>query len=1401
MTDQTNKPQDTTTEHHHPLGVAGNMAKEFIHSPLSVLLLLASLAIGIMGLLFTPRQEDPQISVPMVDVFFSYPGASAEQVASLAIDPLERLMSEIPGVKHVYSASRHGGGMVTVQFVVGEVLETSLVKLYDKLMSNMDKIPPGVSQPLVKPKGVDDVPVVTLTLWSHDVDDAALRLVALDVMQRLKETPNTSQSFIVGGRPEELRVEVFPERLAGYGISVGQLAKTITSANSETDAGMVESAGSSLQIYTGSFLTKPEDVERLIVGVHKGSPVYVRDVALVSQAPQVADNLVQYFTGPAYQSGDTLAPVGAPAVTIAVAKKVGTNGVTVAEDVLAQVEYLKGRIIPDNVEVSVTRNYGKTANDKVNELIFKLFVATGAVTALIWMFLGMRAAVVVLIVIPVVILVTVFSAWIMGFTIDRVSLFALIFSIGILVDDAIVVIENIYRHWLLKGEVDTETSVEAVAEVGNPTILATFTVIAALMPMGFVSGMMGPYMAPIPALGSVAMIFSLFAAFIFTPWLAMRIRPSMDSLAKSHHKEEKQQKWLDGFFRRMLNPLIESKLKYRIFRLSMLGILFACFAMFYTTAVTVKMLPLDNKPEFNVVVNMPEGTALPETANVIQAMTDQVLTIPEVTAVQTYAGTASPFNFNGLVRHYYLREEAWQGDIQIQLLDKTERDRSSHELAVIAREMLTPLAEQLGAKIQVVEMPPGPPVLQTMVAEVYGPDAATRRQVAADLTAKFGATDIVVDEDNLMQEPYDAWHFIVDREKAVRRGVSVEDINMQLEMVMGSYKLGDVKLGTILEPRYIVMQIPIALRDQFSRLGQLPIPSSSGKMIPLSELGRFEKVAQDQIIFHKDLRPVEFVTGEVTGRLAAPIYGMFAVEDLLADYTTPDGVKLDSYYLGPPADSFTSAFEWTGEWTVTYETFRDMGLAFGVALVLIYMLVMWEFGNFKLPAIIMAPIPLTLIGIIPGHWIFNAEFTATSMIGFIALAGIIVRNSILLADFSKRAVENGTPVHEAVIEACRARTRPIMITALALVAGSSVIITDPIFQGMAISLMFGVMVSTLLTLVVIPLKCATIDPKKVYGCASGAQNFNAAVSGGSPAIAVADAGITLDGASGGKGEKGSSKLRLLWVIPAMIGVFAWTAVVAFAQWVARWKWIKKIVPVLTMAAYALRALPYFIGLFFKDTFERMRKKPEPAPVPAPAPAPEAKAEPKPEPKPEAPKTEAPKTEPKPAEVKKQETKTADMKPAAKPASAKKTTAKKAPAKKAEPKKVEAPKPADTQEVKPEAKTAPVKKAPAKKAPAKKAGEKKAPVKKAPVKKAPAAKAPAKPAAPAEKKPAPAKTEPKAAEAPVETTPAKTERPKPKAPAKTQPKPQATSKARPKGKRRGIRLKTIPDKGPAGSGQD
>ncbi|MBF0455138.1 MAG: efflux RND transporter permease subunit [Magnetococcales bacterium] len=1057
------------------LGVAGIMAKAFIHSPLSPLFLFACLAMGIMGLLMTPRQEDPQISVPMVDIFVQYGGASSDQVSSLVTAPLERIMSEISGVKHVYSASMRGQGMITVEFDVGEDMEASLVKLYDKLQSNMDRMPPGVEPPLVKPKSVDDVPIITLTLWSNEVNDSVLRVLSLDVLQKLNEVKDSSQGFIVGGRAQQIRVEVFPERLSGFGISLDQIAQTIKTANSEKDIGSVESGDTGYRVITGNYIRNAEDLSQLMVGTRFGSPIYVRDVAQVFSGAEETRQMVTYTTGPAYE-GKTPPASAASAVTIAVAKKTGSNGVTVANNILSRVEELKGSLIPDNVQVSITRNYGETANEKVNELLFKLVVATSAVTLLVWYALGFKPAVVTLVVIPVVILMTVFSAWILGFTIDRVSLFALIFSIGILVDDAIVVVENIYRRWLLEDNCCHLISIDAVREVGNPTILATFTVIAALMPMAAVRGMMGPYMEPIAVLGSVAMLFSLFAAFIFTPWLAQLIKPSMKTLHHHSEKERKSADRLEKMYRSVIPALLDSRAKGFGFLIALfVGFGLSCL-LFYTTDVTVKIMPLDNKPEFNVVINLDEGTALPKTANVAHDMTELIRQkVPEVIALQTYVGTASPFNFNGMVRHYYLRHNSWEADIQVQLLHKSKRERTSHEIAEYVRSILTPVAQSFGAKIQVVEMPPGPPVLQSVVAEVTGPTAEIRREVAAHMTKLFEEAEGIVDVDNYMQKDFELWRFEVDSEKAVRQGISVDTINRNLGMAMGGARLGDVKRGNVLEPTYIVIQVPMAIRSKITSLSDLPISTPMGATIPLGELGHFVKGLQDSIHFRKDLRPVEYVTGEVTGLLDAPIYSMMDIDEKLKSYTTPDGQVIAGEFLGAPETYAKTGFEWTGEWTVTFETFRDMGMAFGVALILIYMLVVWEFGNFVLPAIIMAPIPLTLLGIVPGHMMMDAKFTATSMIGFIALAGIIVRNSILLVDFAQQEILKGESVRDSVILSCKARTRPIVITALALVAGSSVILSDFIFRGMAVSLLFGSLISTVLTLLVIPLGCVTFS--------------------------------------------------------------------------------------------------------------------------------------------------------------------------------------------------------------------------------------------------------------------------------------------------------------------------------------
>ncbi len=1056
------------------LGMAGNIAHFFIDSPLTPLFFGAALFIGLIGLIYTPRQEDPQISVPMIDIFVQYPGASAQDVADLAVAPLEGIMKEIPGVKHVYSASQHDMGMVTVRFKVNEELGPSIVKVHDKLQSNMDKMPPGVSMPLVKPKGIDDVPVVTVTLWSEGVYDSELRVLAHKVLQRLKEVPNAGQGFIVGGRQQQVRIEVLPERLIGFGLSLDQIANTIRTANSEFPAGYLEQGDTSFKVFTGSFLTSASDIEGLMIGVNQGKPVYIRDIANIIDGAAEATELVSFYSG-AEATNPALVANDVPAVTIALAKKEGSNGVTVAEDVIDRLESLKGRLIPDNINATVTRDYGKTANDKVNELLLALIYAAVAVSILCWITIGARPAIVVITVIPVVILITIWSSWALGNTINRVSMFALIFSIGILVDDATVVVENIFRRWLRNGETTIDTAVDAVREVGNPTIIATFTIVAALLPMGFVSGMMGPYMRPIPVLGSVAMLFSLFAAFVFSPWFSLRLKPQLSHLREAEIKEKKIQDKIGGFYRPLLLPLIQNRALGWGFLISIVVLFFLAVSMFYTKAVTVKMLPFDNKPEFNILINMPEGTALLDTANVARRLAEIVREqVPEVTAMQTYAGTASPFNFNGMVRHYYLRQDPWHADIQVMLLDKEHRERSSHQIAEATRNILTEHAQAMGARIAVIEMPPGPPVLQTMVAEVYGPDAETRRQVTADMTRIFEQTPNLVDADNYMIMPYERWQFNVDTEKAMRRGVAVETINRNVQMAMGGFKLGDIKGHGSLEPKYIVLQLPLEKRGEIERLYNLPIPSGQGQMIPLSELGSFVKTEEQNIIYRKDLRDMEYVVGEMEGKLGAPIYGILSVEEALQDYVAPDGVQISGTMTGPPDDDLHSGFEWSGEWVVTYETFRDMGLAFAAALVLIFGLLVLEFRNFILPAVIMAPIPLTLIGIIPGHWLLNAEFTATSMIGFIALAGIEVRSSILLVDFVKNEIHLGNDAQHAVANAGQIRMRPIWVTNLTMMAGSATILFDPIFQGMAISLLFGPIVATTLTLFVVPLGCTSV---------------------------------------------------------------------------------------------------------------------------------------------------------------------------------------------------------------------------------------------------------------------------------------------------------------------------------------
>jgi multidrug efflux pump subunit AcrB len=1049
-------------------GIAGGFARSFIESPLTPLLLIASFVIGMMGMILTPREEDPQISVPMVDIMVAYPGASSEQVKNLVSEPLERLMSEISGVKHVYSMSRDGQSLVTVRFEVGQQMEPSLVKLYDKLMSHMDAVPKGVSQPMVKPKSIDDVPVVTLTMSSAEQDLVTLRKLALDVQQHIKALPNTGQSFVVGGSPEQVRVDVDVSQLASYNLTLSQIAHAIGAANQRNQAGDIVTGDTAFTVYSGEFLHDARQVGDLLVTVQNRHPVYLRDVARISQGERETKTIVNQSMRLA--NGEF---TNEPAVTIAVAKKKGTNGVDVAASVLKEVESLKGSLIPAGVKVSVTRDYGQTANDKVSHLIFKLILVTVIVTLLMFFTMGKDPAIIVLITIPVVLLMTLAVAYLLGFTINRVSMFALVFAIGILVDDAIVVVENIHRRWLEQRRTDTDLTVEAVDEVGNPTILATFTVVAALLPMAFVSDMMGPFMLPIPVLASAAMAFSLLAAFIFVPWLAAHIKPDMKGLEKAAEHEEKQSLQIANVYEKIITPIVNKPTLGRLTLLAIILAMLASMSLFYFKAVAFKMLPFDNKSELDIVIDMPQGTDLFVTANLASQLTHELNSFPEVSSYQTYVGTSSPFNFNGLVRHYFLRSEPWQADISVELLPKEERKRSSHEVATAVREQLEPLARALRARLTVAETPPGPPVLASMVAEIYGPSAETRRHVASDLMQMLSATPDIADINTFMEYSHPETVFEIDQQRASMYGISVENINREVEMGMGGFSVGSVKLVHELEQTNIVMQLPLEMRSNLGSLLTLPVRNTEGNTVPLGELGHFVWHQASLPIFHKDLVPLEYVTADVIGKLGAPLYGMMNVGSKLNDYRDPGGNKIGVNFFKRSTEPDTSSIKWDGEWQVTYVTFRDMGLAFGAALVLIYMLVVAQFRNFMLPLVVMAPIPLTLIGIIPGHWMLGADFTATSMIGFIALAGIIVRNSILLVDFAKSKVDGGMSVRDAVILAAEVRMRPIMITAMALVIGSTVLLTDPIFQGMAVSLLFGSIVATFLTLVVIPLGCLT----------------------------------------------------------------------------------------------------------------------------------------------------------------------------------------------------------------------------------------------------------------------------------------------------------------------------------------
>ncbi len=1052
------------------LGFSGRVARQFLTSQLTPLLALAALLMGLFAVLVTPREEEPQIDVTFANVLIPFPGASAEQVENLVSSPMEQVLGEISGVEHIYSASSPGLAILGVQFKVGEHRTEAIVRLYNAIYSNQDWRPAnaGILQPLVKPKGIDDVPIVTLTLWTQDPKRGAHELgqVARSIETEIKRVSGTRNVYTIGSPQSLVRVQLDPQKLAGYGLTTDDLSRALLTANIVQHVGALVGGDRVTPLEAGEFLATRDDVAGLVVGADHGKPVFLEDVADVSTKPDQPDSYVWLGTGPGASTPGVRPTAHAPAVTIAVSKKPGVNAITVARQVIERVEHLRGTYVPEGVEITVTRNYGETANDKAVKLIEKLLFATASVVLLVMLTMGRREAVVVGAAVTVTLAATLFASWAWGFTINRVSLFALIFSIGILVDDAIVIVENIHRHMRLGSGTLSDLIPSAVDEVGGPTILATFTVIAALLPMAFVSGLMGPYMSPIPINASMGMLISLAVALIFTPWLCRKL------LGKDHVAEGElsQSSWVTRLFERIVRPFLagqEGRSRRHKLYWGIVAAIVVAVGLTVVKLVVLKMLPFDNKSEFQIVANLPKGATVETTAHLLDELTHVIEQTPEVSDYEAYAGTSAPINFNGLVRQYYLRQSPELGDIQVNLVDKSHRSRKSHEIALAVRPALAAIGRKYFASVQVVEVPPGPPVRAPIVAEVYGPRYAEQRRLAREIRKVFDNTQDLVDVDDSIEAPSPRLVVEVDRQKAALLGVSQQQIVQAMAIGLQGLDVTYVHVGRERYPIPVRLELPPADKAKVGRLLELEVRSDSGARVPLSELVNVRKSQWDGAIYHKDLLPVAYVTGDMAGRLDSPLYGMFGVVGRISR-DPPGGTPIAQRFVSQPDDPNAVAVKWDGEWQITYETFRDMGLAYSVGLVLIYLLVVAQFGSYALPLIIMAPIPLTIIGVMPGHALLGAQFTATSMIGMIALAGIIVRNSILLVDFIDTELRSGRSLEDAVVRAGAIRAKPIALTALAAMIGACFILDDPIFNGLAVSLIFGILVSTVLTLLVIP---------------------------------------------------------------------------------------------------------------------------------------------------------------------------------------------------------------------------------------------------------------------------------------------------------------------------------------------
>ncbi len=1054
------------------LGISGKLTKAFINSPLTPLMLFAAIVLGLVAVASLPREEEPQISVPLVDIHVKANGLKAPDAVKLITEPLETIIKSIDSVEHVYSSTVDDNVTVTARFLVGTKADNAILRVHSKVRANLNRLPIGIPEPLIVGRGIDDVAIVVITLspkpdaaerWSQN----ALYQIGEDLRVEISKLADVGLSYVVGGRPDQIRVEPDPEKLALYGITLSQLADKISQANRSFLAGRIREGHLSMPVVAGQTLKGIPDIGLLLMTARDGRPVYVRDVAKVVIDAKPVESAVWHMSKAKGKDGKF---ERYPAISVAIAKRAGANAVTISEEVIHRLDQMRGRLLPDSLNVSVTRNYGETANEKANELLFHLGLATLSIVLLIGIVIGWREGIVVLIVIPTTILMTLFGAYIMGYTINRVSLFALIFAIGILVDDAIVVIENIARHWGMKDDRSrVQAAIDGVAEVGNPTIIATMTVVVALLPMLFVSGLMGPYMSPIPAVASAAMVFSFFVAVILTPWLMVRFgNPEGDAHDETHIGP------LGRTYMAVAKPILRTKGRAWAF-LGIIGVAtIASTILFATKSVTVKLLPFDNKSEIQVVVDLPEGSSLEATDRVLFAAADRLKDLKELTSIQSYAGTAAPFNFNGLVRHYYLRTLPEQGDLQINLTGKDHRERTSHDIALEVRALLKDMEVPKGTSIKVVEVPPGPPVLSTLLAEVYGPDPETRRKVARKLARIFEDVPYIVDVDDSFGTPAKRLRVAIDQNNLEFHKVQERDVYDTIQAYLAGLKVGYSHKGEGRHPVEIAVQFPKSGRHLSAKSLTTPVPANAlpgaRSVVELGDVVTIKRETASYPIFRHNGLAAEMVLAELAGRYEAPIYGMLAVADAVDKTDWGDLPKPTISYYGQPKDESKPSILWDGEWEVTYVTFRDMGAAFAVAILGIYFLVVAQFGSFKLPLVVLTPVPLTLIGIMFGHWLFGAAFTATSMIGFIALAGIIVRNSILLIDFIRHLQDEDDSINlrQTLLAAGAIRFKPILLTAIAAMIGAVVILFDPIFQGLAISLLFGLISSTLLTVLVIP---------------------------------------------------------------------------------------------------------------------------------------------------------------------------------------------------------------------------------------------------------------------------------------------------------------------------------------------